>query len=190
MNHGDSKRINISQKNLYDKRNHFLDCINQFQGTQKYTLSEELIQQIEERLEKYNLVDYNKKTRAQKFARVGKQHVQLILKELGISKEHYENMNLIYHTLTGKPLHDISALKENLLMDFDLFNEHYNRKFPDIEKKTFNYQHLLYQFLCRHKYKCKPSDFNFLKTTERKSYHDDTYRVIFQEIGWNYIPLF
>ena len=34
------------------------------------------------------------------------------------------------------------------------------------------------------------SDFNFLKTAERKSSHDQKYHQVFESLGWNYISLF
>lgn len=196
INHGDSKRVNLLQKNLYDKRNHFLDCINNFQGNQRCIIDPELIERIESHLRQYvNLVDESRTERVEQFRFVEKKHIKLILKELGISKDHYDNINPIYHKITAKPVNDISHLKDKLLKDFDMFNEHFARKYEnsgttEIDKKAFNYQHLLFQLLRRHHYKCNMSDFNFLKTTERKSYHDDMYRVIFEELNWNYVPLF
>jgi predicted nucleic acid-binding Zn-ribbon protein len=189
-NHGDAKRVNVAQKYTYDKQSHFLNCVNQFQGTQKCVLTKEFLDSIIREIEKYGLVDYSKSTKIEQFAQVEKKHIQLFLKELGLSKQHYENINLIHHVITGKPLNDISHLTQSLLKDFETFNELFNRRFPNSKRKNFNYQHLLYQLLCKYKYKCNPNDFNFLKTTERKSYHDHIYQTIFEELCWNYTSLF
>ena len=184
--------INYTQKYSYDnnKRSHFLNCINHFQGLQKYDIPKELLDKLEQKMDEYKLIDHSKPTRVEQFRLIDKQHIKLFLEELGLSKLHYDNINLIYHTITDKPLSNVSQLTNKLLKDFDIFNDCYNRKYPNIERKNFNYQLLLYQLLCKHNYKCNRKDFNFLKTTERKSFHEDIYQSIFNELDWNYTSIF
>jgi hypothetical protein len=126
----------------------------------------------------------------ERYRNVTKEHIFLFVKELKMSKN-YGDINLIHHLITGSPLHDISHLTEKLLNDFEQFVQMHHRQFPnDAERKNFNYQHLLYQLLRRHKYACNPAEFNFLKTIERKYFHDEICRVVFENLGWNYSSLF
>ena len=190
LNHNDSKRVNICAKYSYDKKSHFLNCINQYQGKHKTGIDSEIISLIEVELEKYNLIDHAKKTKRAKYRNVTKEHIFLFIKELKLTKC-YGDINLIYHVITGTPLNDISHLTEKLLQDFDQFVQMHYKLFPcDSERKNFNYQHLLYQLLLRHKYNCNANEFNFLKTIDRKYYHDEICRIIFENLGWNYSSLF
>jgi hypothetical protein len=190
INHNDSKRINICSKYSYDKKSHFLNCINQYQGRHKSGIDPEITQALIGELDKYNLIDHAKPTKSAQFRNVTKEHILLFVKELRLTKS-YGDINLIHHLITDYPLNDISHLTEKLLQDFDLFVQMHYKLFPnDTERKNFNYQHLLYQLLVRHKYPCNPAEFNFLKTIDRKYYHDEICRTIFENLGWNYSSLF
>ena len=59
-----------------------------------------------------------------------------------------------------------------------------------IEKNFINTQYVLFQLLRRHKYPCKRADFNILKTIDRKSFHDDVCKSLFEQLGWNFTALF
>ena len=117
-------------------------------------------------------------------------HILLFLKELGYAN-HYENVHLIHHVLTGKKPHDISNLEDQLLDDFDILTDLYDKKYKDINRKNFiNTQYVLFQLLRRHKYPCKRQDFNILKTIDRKSFHDEVCKNLFEQLGWNFTALF
>jgi len=189
INNNDTKRINICPKYAYDKKSHFLTCCNQFQGKSKIEKKElkELIKKIKDEIIKYNIIDRNDENI---YRSVSKEHISIFLKELNVTR-YYGDINLIHHKITNVPLHDISHLMDKLLIDFDQFVKQHNKHYPsDSDHRNFNYQLLLYQLLRRHKYDCSPTEFNFLKTTERKVYHDGKCRLIFMELGWNYTCLF
>jgi hypothetical protein len=190
INHNDSNRVNIQPKYVYIKRTHFLNCINQFQGKQKCDIQPALLDMIRDECRKYRLIDETQSTQQLQYQRVQKKHISMFLKEFDLSKQHYENINLIYHKITGVPLNDISHLTDKLLADFARFNERYAQIIPTNNRKNFNYPFLLYQLLLRHGYTCDPSEFNFLKTTERRSYHDELYQRIFSDLGWSYQSFF
>lgn len=190
LTHNDAKRVNICSKYSYDKKSHFLNCINQYQGKHKSGIEQETLEQIEKEIEKYNLVDNTKRNRKAKYRNVTKEHIFLFVKELKLTKC-YGDINLIHHLVTGHPLNDISQLTDKLLQDFDQFVQMHHKLFPnEVERKNFNYQQLLYQLLLRHKYPCNPTEFNFLKTIDRKYYHDEICQTIFENLGWNYSSLF
>ena len=67
----------------------------------------------------------------------------------------------------------------------------YDKKFKHINRKNFiNTQYVLYNCLCRHKHQCKKEEFIILKTIDRKFFHDEICKVLFEELGWNHTPYF
>lgn len=189
VNYGDVKRLNISQKNPHDKKNHFSECIDRYQGKQKVSLPDDLLERIEGYLDLY-AITMTAANRADKFVKVKKDHIKLILKSLELYKQHKEDINVIYRLITDKPLPSIDHLKRRLLEDFDTFDCRYNQLFSKIEKSAYHYYLILYELLCSYKVPCNKADFNFLKTAERKSQHDQKYRQVFESLGWNYTPFF
>jgi hypothetical protein len=189
-NYGDSKRLILSQKNPHDKRHHFSECIDKFQGIQKHDFPPTFFSDIEKQLQMYNLLDAGAPTRAGRFERVKKDHIKLILKNMDLYKAYKEEINVIYKMLTDKPLPQIEHLKGRLLADFVVFDEQYNQLFSKTGKTAYHYYLILYQLLCSYGVACDKADFNFLKTAERKSLHDQKYKQVFEAVGWNYTPLF
>jgi len=189
----DVNRINISTKYTYDRKVHFRDCINQYQGKQNCTIDPKVISSLEDQFEKHHLLGGKNESTEVRFKNITKEHVFLFLKELNFTK-HYENANLIYSQITGKKLDDISYLEDKLLDDFDKFIEMYDKKFrnqPDFERSNLiNSQYILYQFLMIYHHPCKKEDFSILKTLDRKAFHDEVTKVCFEELGWNHTPMF
>lgn len=183
----DIDRINITSKYVYDRKLHFKDCINQYQGKQNSLIPKKVYDDLEEQFKLHGLLLDNEK---EKFSNILKEHINIFLKELGYTK-HYENVNLIYFNLTGKKLDDISYLENKLIEDFNILTECYDKKFKHIiDRKNFiNTQYVLYQLLIKNKHPCNKEDFTILKTIERKNYHDDIMRECFETLGWSFIPI-
>jgi len=186
----DVERVNMSTKYTYDRKVHFRDCINQYQGKQNSTIDQKVYDDLIEQFDLHSLLCDDEKT---KFKNITKEYIYLFLKETGHSK-HYEDVILIHYNLTGKKPDDISHLEQQLLDDFDILTALYDKKFKKnkkIDRKNFiNTQYVLFQLLRRHKYMCKKEDFNILKTVDRKSFHDDICRDLFEHLGWNFTSLF
>lgn len=190
----DIDRINISEKYTYDRKVHFRDCINQYQGKQNSSIDQQVYSKLTDQFNKHHLLVGDKNTPKEvRFKNITKEHIYLFLKELEYTK-HYENVNLIHYQMTGKNPDDISYLEDKLLDDFDSLTELYDRKFknkPGFDRKNFiNTQYVLYQLLVRYKHTCKKDDFTILKTVDRKSFHDDVAKICFEELGWNHTPMF
>ena len=188
----DVERVNMSTKYTYDRKIHFRDCINQFQGKQNATIDQKVYDKLIEQFELHNLLQEGDVI-SEKCKNITKEHIYIFLKETGFSK-HYEDIVLIHYVLTGKKPDDISHLEPNLLDDFDVltnaYDQHY-RKNQQIDRKNFiNTQYVLFQLLRRHKYPCKRQDFNILKTIDRKSFHDEVCKFLFEQLGWNFTALF
>lgn len=190
----DISRVNMSNKYTYERRIHFKDCMNQYQGKQNATVDEKVYRDLEEQFFRHDLLNGDLNTpKKQRFERITKEHIMMFLKETGHTK-HYEDIVLIYHTMTGKKVDDISHLEGQLMDDFDKISELYDKKYKmekKIDRKSFiNTQYILFQLLRRHKYPCKREDFNMLKTLDRQSFHDDIVRDLFEQLGFNFTPIF
>lgn len=190
----DIDRINITAKYTYDRKIHFRDCINQYQGKQNSTIDPIVYEKLLEQFRKHHLLVGTSNThKEERCKNITKEHIHLFLKELEYTK-HYENVNLIHYQISGKKPDDISYLDDRLLDDFDLLTDLYDRKFKNkngFERKNFiNTQYVLYQFLLRYHHPCKKEDFTILKTVDRKSFHDDIAKTCFELLGWNHTPLF
>jgi hypothetical protein len=189
----DIDRINISSKYMYDRKVHFRDCINQYQGKQNSTIDKNVYKSLMKEFSKHHLLVNSENTDEGKCKNVTKEHIHLFLKELNYTK-HYENVNLIYYNMSGKKPDDISHLEDKILDDFDLLTDLYDKKFknkPGFLRKNFiNTQYVLYQLLVRYNHPCKKEDFTILKTTDRKSFHDDVAKMCFEDLNWNHTPLF
>lgn len=186
----DINRVNISSKYCYDRRVHFRDCINQYQGKQNSYISPTVYSDIIKQFELHQLINLDETDNKKKFSRIKKEHLYIFLKELGYTK-HYENINLIYYNITGVKPDDIGYLESKLMNDFDTITEAYDRLFKHLDRKNFiNTQYILYQLLVRHKHPCKKEDFSMLKTIDRKNFHDEICKILFEEIKFSFNPLY
>jgi len=193
MNNKDCSRISINNKYTYERKVHFKECMNQYQGKQNTSIKQEIYNSIEKQLELYKLLNTEATSKKKRFERVTKEHILMILKELSLCK-HYEDYVLIYNTLTTKEnTNDITYIESDIMDDFVLFIREYDKKYGNLEnnRKSFiNAKILLYQLLCNRKHPCKLENFSPLKSIERLYYHDQVIREIFQNLGWNFTSLF
>lgn len=190
----DISRTNILQKYSYERRSHFRDCINQFQGKQHCKIPAEVYEDLKAQMLKHNLLIGDENTcKEERYSRVKKEHIMLFLRELKYDKQ-YENLNYIYSQITGAKCYDISHLEDQLMSDFDTLVNLYIKKFKyekKISRKSFmNIHYVFFQLLNKNKYICKKEEFNILKTADRKTFHDDIFKELFEELGWNHVPFF
>ena len=187
----DIDRVNISSKYTYDRKVHFRDCINQYQGKQNSTIQEKIYDDLEIQFDRHHLLKGKRGDAKEiKFRDITKNHILIFLKELGYSK-HYENVHLIHYNFTGIKPDDISYLEEQLLDDFDVLTDLYDKRFKHINRKNFiNTQYVLFQLLRRHRHSCKKEEFIILKTIDRKFFHDEICKELFEELGWNHSPFY
>ena len=189
--YNDIDRVNISSKYMYDRKVHFRDCIKQYQGKQNSTIPPVVYERLEEQFQRHHLLEGDKDTAKEaRFAELTKNHILMFLKELGYSN-HYENVHLIHYTFTAVRPDDIGYLEDQLLDDFDVLTDLYDREFKNIARKNFiNTQYVLYQLLRRHKHPCKKEEFIILKTIDRKLFHDDICKQLFATLSWNFHPFY
>jgi hypothetical protein len=188
----DVDRVNISTKYTYDRKIHFRDCINQYQGKQNCTIDQKVYDDLEDIFHRHHLISGDNSVKKDiRYKKITKEHVLMFLKELGYSK-HYENANLIHYNLTGKKPDDISHLEDKLLSDFEILVETYDKLFKKkVSRVNFiSTQYVLYQLLQKYHHTCKKEDFVILKTMDRKSFHDSICRELFSNLGWSFTPIY
>lgn len=195
----DSKRINITSKYVYDRRNHFRDCLNQYQGKQNSIVDESVSLSLMKCFETHNLLIGNQDTpKIIRFSKITREHIRFFLKETGNTK-HYEDDVMIHTILTDQKPPNLSEIEESLISDFDKLVELYDKKRKDpnwtngkvfmatgTRKNFINSQYVLYQLLRKHRIVCSKDDFNILKTFDRKTAHDVICEELFKELDWNF----
>jgi hypothetical protein len=193
----DAERVNVGSKYTYDKRIHFRDCMNQYQGKQNSTIPQRVYDDLIHEFDQHGLL-IKSSDKIERFSKITKEHILLFLKETKHAK-HYEDAVLIHYNLTSIKPPDISHLEQEILSDFDQLVETYektykNRKASAVmgaaRKNFINNQYVLYQLLTKHSHPCDISEFNILKTVERKTYHDEICRELFSTLGWNFVSVF
>jgi hypothetical protein len=128
LSYRDMSRTNVLQKYTYEKRSHFKDALNQYQGKQNCKIDRQVFDDLEREFERHRLLVGDKNTPNEtRFANIKRQHIMLFLKELGYDKQ-YENSNYIYTEMTGVKCPDISHLEDQLMGDFDTLANLYTKK--------------------------------------------------------------
>jgi len=183
-------RVNVTSKYTYDRKIHFRDCVNQYQAKQNTIITEKLYTYLIDKIKAHGLV---KKDAKLPFSNITKEQIFLFLKNGKFSK-YYDDLTLIHYKLTGIKPPNISHIESKLIADFDILTTLYDIKFrKDItftRKNFINTQYVLYQLLRKYNFPCKSSDFNILKTVERKTFHDNICRQLFTELKWNFKAIF
>jgi hypothetical protein len=153
VNYNDYGRININQKYKYEKKCHFRDTLNQYQGKQNKFIPPKLFDDLNDILEKHGLLNISEDKNI-KYSKVTKEHIRLFLNEIEYSK-FYEDLQLIYSKLTGKPCPDINRIEKQLYEDFDKLVEAF-LSLPNMDRKNFlNSHYVLRQLLLRKNIKVK-----------------------------------
>lgn len=194
--HKDYNRVNVIGKFVTNRITHFIDCMKQYQGKQNCKIPPEIYDVLENKFLAYGLLleEYNNEIR---YSKINPGHIFLFLKELKLTK-HIENVNLIYYNFTKKRVADISHLEHLLIDDFKTFFKKYDSMIAegvwDNEisdcKKFKNVQYMLFQLLRRYNHPCSLSNFTDIKTIKRKLCYDKICSKVFEELGWNFTPIF
>jgi hypothetical protein len=184
----DYSRVNMTQKYHYEKKCHFRDTINQYQGKQNKHIPQSVYDNLEKMLEMHGLL--NKDDSGSKYEKVTKQHIRTFLKEIEKSK-YYEDTQLIFSQLTGKSKPDISKYEKELYDDFDkLVKVFVSIKGISCYRKNFlNSHYVLRQLLLKQGIRVPYSDLNTLKTHSRLREHDEIYKQCCELLNWEFHPM-
>jgi hypothetical protein len=190
MVYNDINRISFTQKFKYDKRQHFKETINQYQGLQHKNIPDKVYADILQAIHNHGLIVPNKEDPKEKFAKVTKEHIKMFLNQNDHS-QHYEDLQLIYSKITTHPCPNIQKHEKALQQDFDRLVEVF-LSLPEakVDRKNFlNTHYVLRQLLKRRGINVPEDDLNNLKTPARIRRHDDIYQMCCDKLGWNFTPL-
>jgi hypothetical protein len=165
-----------TSKLKYDRVGHFKLSINKFQGKNS-NIPVDIMKKLDDKIQTHQI-----KT-------VTKNHLRLFLKELKLAK-YYEDINYMYCYYNNCfELYNISHIEHELITDFNKIADVYDNIVfdPPNERKNFiSTQYVLYHLLQKHRFQCKLSDFNVLKTVTRLRAHDEIMKYIFDILGWSF----
>lgn len=185
-----------TRSNTSDCKNHIIDVVQKFQGQQNTHIKDEVYENIEKILMRYNLLNESDK-KIIRFERVTKEDVQMALEECKYMN-YYDDCQLIFTNLTGKPGPDLSDIIDDVYDDHEKICAVYPECVEQVLKKYDNRytrksmmsgHYLLYQILTRRKYPCKKEDFNILKSEGPLFFHDKVYKRICKVYGWSMVHL-
>lgn len=171
----------IANKYIYDRKNQFRECINEYQGKEIIKIPQELLETITNALYSYRIVEKENVN----WSVVKISQIFMILKNLGYTK-YYDHCILIHYLITGQKPIDIEYLEEKLIKDFDLILFEYTKTFKNTDKKHFNTHYILYQLLKKHGHQIDESSVINLKSNERRLFSENICKIIFEKLGWSY----
>ena len=183
----------VSSKVQRDKRckfpynwiSRFRDCIKKYQGKQTCRIPDKIYKDLDDKFNAYKLLIPNIEGFT-KYSKVTKAHIALFLRELKCSK-HYENLNLIYYTLTDKR-DDISHLEHDLMIDFKQLLSIFEH--TDIDRKDFmDVNYTMCQLLIKNGYTYDSSSFLFMKVGDRHRNYNKLCNILFDKLGWRFKDL-
>jgi hypothetical protein len=179
INFQDLARVNINQVYKYDNKLHFRDTIKQYQGLQQKVIPESVIDDVKKMIKLQGLEDPSGK-----YSRVTKDHVRKFLVATK-NNSYYEDIQLIYSRITGKPCPNISMYEPILYKEFDELVE----AFKQLQLKRTNFlncHYVLKQLLKRQKYRVPEGDLPCLKTPNRLREHHGIYQKCCEILGWTF----
>jgi len=182
--YADMTRTNFNSKYSYFRRQHFYECIVQFQGRHPAKIEPEILEKLARLYRTNNQACLTKLT------------IMKWLKDMNATR-HYENIHLLYSILSKIPCPNLDTLESTLLSDFDIFLCQYTKIFSHdaagesrkLRKNFISVQYVLYQFLTRHHFPCKQDDFILPRTIEIRKLYDSICGKIFATLQWNHTKL-
>ena len=162
----------------YQRKNHFLEIISQFQAKESTNIPDEVFDLLHEEIYKNKIKNY---------AKINYEMVKKYLKKLNLSK-YYEHIPHIIYKLTGQPPPRITTeVETKLLLMFNEIQEPFEKVRPPDRNNFLNYKYVVHKFmelLGLDEYK---QYFPFLKHDDRLRDQDQIWKKICNILGWQYI---
>ena len=163
----------------YKRENHFNEWLSQFQAQELTNIPEEVIEQLRSELKKIKIKKLEDITHAK---------IRGLLKKLKLNK-YYEHVPYITNILNGiKPPNMPQELEECLRMMFKDIQKPFDTHCPAERKNFLSYSYVLYKFcelLSEDEYL---KYFPLLKSKEKLYQQDVIWKMICQDLKWEFIP--
>jgi hypothetical protein len=175
----DSDRNNAPSRNNYVKSDHIRDALIKFQGKQPNKVPADLISDLENTVAAYGI-----KTKDLKI-----DTLYQILRDKKYST-HYDDIYLIYHIITHKPLPNLDDIQAELFRDAELFASIYHEIKPPTRLNCLN-AHFIRDVLLRRVGRDDPEwHCTTLRTDLVSVEHNSTMERAFARLNWGpYKPL-
>ena len=163
----------------YKKINHANEWLSQFQAKESTDINEEIFEKISNELKKESYINLKNLT---------VDRVRDILKKLDLTK-YYEHCHYITNRITGKPAPIITGeLEEKVRNMFKEIQGPWMKYCPSDRSNFFSYPYIFYKFfqlLDKDDYLpyCR-----LLKSREKLQEHDEVWKLICNDLRWQYIP--
>jgi hypothetical protein len=163
----------------YKRENHFNEWLSQFQAQELTNIPDEVIEQLRSELKKIKIKKLEDITHAK---------IRGLLKKLKLNK-YYEHVPYITNILNGiKPPNMSQELEECLRMMFKDIQKPFDTHCPAERKNFLSYSYVLYKFcelLSEDEYL---KYFPLLKSKEKLYQQDVIWKMICQDLKWEFIP--
>jgi hypothetical protein len=163
----------------YKRENHFNEWLSQFQAQELTNIPDEVIEQLRSELKKIKIKKLEDITHAK---------IRSLLKKLRLNK-YYEHVPYITNILNGiKPPNMPQELEECLRMMFKDIQKPFDTHCPAERKNFLSYSYVLYKFcelLSEDEYL---QYFPLLKSKEKLYQQDVIWKMICQDLRWEFIP--
>lgn len=189
---------NVS-KSAVDKRLHFRNVVNKFEGLQS---PDSIVVEVRELISRYirdnNIVESSLTKEGllsilKKLKRDNKSSLERVSKSIRIStafsadgynvvtSDHFLDINLLHHELTGSALPNLSHIRDRLFKRYDELLKVSNKKESGISLAT-KQLFFLYKFLQLEEYPCSLPDIPVLKTCDCLSNWETEFRRLSPEL--------
>jgi hypothetical protein len=163
----------------YKRINHLNEWLNQIQGKETTEIPDEIYERI--------LLEI-KKQRITNMADLTNDRIKMILKQMKVHK-YYEHIPHIMNRLNGLSMPIFSSdLEEKLRSMFKQIQSPFLKHSPPKRKNFLSYSYVLHKFLqLLEKDEYLPF-FPLLKSRDKLSSQDSIWKLICEEVGWEFIP--
>ena len=162
----------------YKRINHFNEWLAQFQAKESTDIPREVYEKIKSEIKKESYINTNN-------LKISK--IRDILKKLSLNK-YYEHVPHIMNRLSGKPAPIITRkVEEKLRMMFKEIQVPWMKHCPDKRSNFLSYSYVLYKCLQLLEMDEFLKHFSLLKSREKLAEQDTIWRLICNDLKWQFI---
>ena len=163
----------------YKRENHFNEWLSQFQAQEMTTIPTEVMDQLRSELKKMKIKTLDEITHAK---------IRGLLKKLRLNK-YYEHVPYITNILNGiKAPNMPPELEERLRIMFKDIQKPFDKNCPSERKNFLSYSYVLYKFCELLGEDDYLKYFPLLKSKEKLYQQDVIWKLICQDLQWEFIP--
>lgn len=161
----------------YKRMTHFQEWLNNLQAKENTEIPDEIINNILIQLKQERILDLSKLTNAD---------IRRYLKKLKFNKYYEHSSSILNRVNNIPPLRISETIEAELKTMFNKIQEPFIKHKPDGRKNFLSYAYVLRKFFELLGYKEYLVYFPLLKSREKVFTHDRVWKLICQDLNWNY----